>query len=162
MLYLRFFATVLAKIKRLEQVNRLAVKLPTRYRRSPLAPSQGDLDNYLLNSYSWHLNRITEREFKDVIYDPEAIQVQLTRTRATGMGVFHPKVNAARDLLDTAVADQLENILHGSFGALSLLLSLKDARPPQSSRKLSALDWERRTKSRRHSAISRSLIQRLA
>ncbi|MGB7444562.1 MAG: MFS transporter [Coleofasciculaceae cyanobacterium] len=39
------------------------------------APSvvRTDVENYLLNSYSWQMKRETvEREFRDVIYDPEA------------------------------------------------------------------------------------------
>jgi ElaB/YqjD/DUF883 family membrane-anchored ribosome-binding protein len=41
---------------------------------------RNDLDNYLLNSYAWHLNRETiKKEFKDVIYDPEAAPGKVRR-----------------------------------------------------------------------------------
>ena len=41
---------------------------------SPIgSPIEADVESYLLNSYSWQMDRATvEREFRDILYDPEA------------------------------------------------------------------------------------------
>lgn len=39
----------------------------------PYSTIRADVENYLLTSYSWHLNRETiQNEFRDIIFDPEA------------------------------------------------------------------------------------------
>jgi len=128
--------------------------LPTRYR--PLALS-ADLDNYLLN-FTWHLNRINiEREFKDVIYDPEA-DPGTVRRELEQLNREYPKANAAGDLLPdkiAEVADQLENIRMEVLSTVAAAESEGQSQDLRSRGKLSALDWERRTKQKAFSAISR-------
>jgi len=62
------------KDKATEQVNRVGSQVADKVQRSPLALSGRD---NLLNSYSWHLNRINiEREFKTLSMTRKLIQVQ--------------------------------------------------------------------------------------
>jgi ElaB/YqjD/DUF883 family membrane-anchored ribosome-binding protein len=52
-----------------KQTDKIAKKSPTL----PFNNIKADVDNYLLNSFPWHFNRITVREeFKELIYDPHA------------------------------------------------------------------------------------------
>jgi len=91
--------------------SRVADKLP----QLPFSTIRADVDNYLSNSYAWHLNRLTiQEEFKDVIYDPEAdpgiIRRQLEQLNRN---YFAQKLNQRGDLPSnqaTEVADQLETI----------------------------------------------------
>lgn len=63
--------------KIISQLKQLTDKTGTQIAQQvPGLPNQtikGDVENYLQNSFLWHLNRITiQEEFKDVIYDPNA------------------------------------------------------------------------------------------
>ena len=61
------------KDKATEQANKLGNQVADKIPALPFNSIQADVDNYLLKSYRWHLNRETiKKEFKDVIYDPEA------------------------------------------------------------------------------------------
>jgi nucleoid DNA-binding protein/ElaB/YqjD/DUF883 family membrane-anchored ribosome-binding protein len=74
-----------------------------------------DVENYLLNSKPWHLNRETiKQEFKDVIYDleaaPKAVRQQLERlNRDTFVKVLESRDNFTSDQI-ADIADQLEEI----------------------------------------------------
>ncbi|HEY9634993.1 MAG TPA: MFS transporter [Coleofasciculaceae cyanobacterium] len=74
-----------------------------------------DVENYLLNSQPWHLNRETiKQEFKDVIYDleaaPKAVRQQLELlNRDTFVKVLESRDNFTSDQV-ADIADQLEEI----------------------------------------------------
>lgn len=74
-----------------------------------------DVENYLLNSQPWHLNRETiKQEFKDVIYDleaaPKAVRQQLERlNRDAFVKVLESRGNFTSDQI-ADIADQLEEI----------------------------------------------------
>ena len=81
----------------------------------PFSTIRTDVDNYLVNSYAWHLNRETiNKEFKDVIYDPEADPRTVRRElEQLNQEYFIQKLTSRGDLLPekiTEVADQLESI----------------------------------------------------
>jgi hypothetical protein len=79
------------------------------------SPIKADVENYLLNTYSWHLNRETlETEFRDVLYDPEADPAavrrqleQLNRSDFVNLLTQRGDLSAARV---AEIADQLETI----------------------------------------------------
>lgn len=81
----------------------------------PFNTIRADVENYLLNSYSWHLNRATlDVEFRDVLFDPEAdpaaIQRQLEQISRRD---FVDLLTQRGDLPPARVAeiaDQLETI----------------------------------------------------
>lgn len=81
----------------------------------PFSPIRADVDNYLLNSYPWHLNRETiKSEFKDVIYDPEADPRTVRRQlEQLNRDYFTQKLTSRGDFPPnqvTEVVDQLESI----------------------------------------------------
>ena len=56
-----------------EQAKSLASKVGEKVPALPFNTAKADVENYLLNTQPWHLNRETiKQEFRDVIYDPEA------------------------------------------------------------------------------------------
>ena len=56
-----------------EQAKSLAYKVGDKVPALPFNTAKADVENYLLNTQPWHLNRETiKQEFRDVIYDPEA------------------------------------------------------------------------------------------
>ena len=55
-----------------EQAKSLASKVGDKVPALPFNTAKADVENYLLNTQPWHLNRETiKQEFRDVIYDPE-------------------------------------------------------------------------------------------
>ncbi|MBW4664327.1 MAG: MFS transporter [Chroococcus sp. CMT-3BRIN-NPC107] len=84
---------------------------------------KADVDNYLLNSYGWHLNRETiKNEFKDVIYDPQADPATVRRQlEQINKEYFTQQLTARGDLLPAKiaeVAEQLESIRSEVLGSL--------------------------------------------
>ena len=56
-----------------QQAKSLASKVGDKVPALPFNTGKADVENYLLNTQPWHLNRETiKQEFRDVIYDPEA------------------------------------------------------------------------------------------
>jgi hypothetical protein len=97
--------------------------------KSGFNPIQADIENYLLNTYSWHFNQETlDHEFREVLYDPEAdpasVRHQLERiNRADFVRLLTQRgdVSAARV---SEISDQLEtirvsilNTVHNAEGA---------------------------------------------
>jgi nucleoid DNA-binding protein len=82
---------------------------------SNFSPIKADVENYLLNSYSWHFNRETlETEFREVLYDPEADPgavrrelERLSRSDFVNLLTQRGDLSAARV---AEIADQLETI----------------------------------------------------
>jgi plasmid maintenance system antidote protein VapI len=73
---------------------------------------RNDLDNYLLNSYAWHLNRETiKQEFKDIIYDPEAAPGKVRRElEQIDRDYVVQKLQQRGDLLESQINDIAEQI----------------------------------------------------
>jgi len=85
---------------------------------------RSDVDDYLLKSYPWHLNRETiKQEFRDVIYDPQADPGKVRRElEQLNRDYFVQKLNQRGDLLESKVrevADQLEEIRTEILGTVS-------------------------------------------
>ncbi len=101
-----------------DQATEQANKLGTQVDKAPTLPFstiRADVDNYLLNSNAWHLNRETIKlEFKDVIYDPEADAGTVRRElEQLNQEYFSQKLTQRGDLLPdriTEVAEQLEGM----------------------------------------------------
>jgi nucleoid DNA-binding protein len=82
---------------------------------SPFNTIKADVENYLLNSYTWHFNRVTlESEFKDVLYDPQADPATVRRMlEQIDRSYFVDVLNRRGDLVQpriTEIADNLETI----------------------------------------------------
>ncbi|AFY87979.1 MFS transporter [Chroococcidiopsis thermalis] len=94
-----------------QQVQQQAQKLP----ELPNSAIRSDVDDYLLKSYPWHLNRETiKQEFRDVIYDPQADPGKVKQElEQLDKDYFTQKLNQRGDLLENKVqevAQQLEEI----------------------------------------------------
>jgi len=81
----------------------------------PFNTVKADVEHYLLNAYSWHLNRETlHTEFKDALYDPEADPVAVQRQlEQLDRPYFVDVLTQRSDLTParvTEIADQLETI----------------------------------------------------
>ncbi len=91
--------------------SKVADKLPGQ----SLNTIGADVENYLLNSKPWHLNRETiKQEFKDVIYDleaaPGAVRKQLEQlNRDAFVKVLESRDNVTSEQI-ADIADQLEEI----------------------------------------------------
>lgn len=98
-----------------EQANKLGTQVADKAPMLPFSTIRADVDNYLLNSNAWHLNRETiKQEFKDVIYDPEADPGTVRRElEQINQEYFSQKLTQRGDLLPdriTEIAEQLEGI----------------------------------------------------
>ncbi|NEQ21619.1 MAG: MFS transporter [Microcoleus sp. SIO2G3] len=103
------------KDKATEGAKSLSSKVADRIPGQSLNTIAADVENYLLSSKPWHLNRETiKQEFKDVIYDveaaPKAVRQQLERlNRDTFVKVLESRGNFTSDQI-ADIADQLEGI----------------------------------------------------
>jgi nucleoid DNA-binding protein/plasmid maintenance system antidote protein VapI len=100
-----------AKDKLGDTTKQVAQKVPGQ----PFNTVKADVENYLLNAYSWHLNRETlQTEFRDVIYDPEADPLTVQRQLEQLNRSYFVDVLTQRNDLTPArvseIADQLEVI----------------------------------------------------
>lgn len=98
-----------------DQANEVASQVADKSPALPFSTVRADIDNYLLNSYAWHLNRETiKQEFQDVIYDPEADPGTVRRQlEQIDREYFIQKLTQRGDLLPEKInelADQLESI----------------------------------------------------
>jgi ElaB/YqjD/DUF883 family membrane-anchored ribosome-binding protein len=73
----------------------------------PYSTIRADVENYLLTSYSWHLNRETiQSEFRDIIFDPEADPATVRRQlEQIDRGYFVDLLTQRGDLPATRVAE---------------------------------------------------------
>ncbi|GAP95312.1 hypothetical protein [Leptolyngbya sp. NIES-2104] len=88
---------------------------------SGFSPIKTDVENYLLNTYSWHFNRETlDTEFREVLYDPEADPGAVRRElERLNRGDFVNLLTQRGDLSAARVAeiaDQLETIRTAILG----------------------------------------------
>ncbi len=115
-----------------EQANKLGSQVAGKVPALPFDNINEDVDDYLLKSYRWHLNRETiKKEFKDVIYDPEAdsgtVRGQLEQLNRD---YFIQKLTSRDDFRPdqvTEIADQLEGI------RTEVLNTVQKAEPQQQS-----------------------------
>ncbi len=118
-----------------EQANKLGSQVADKVPSLPSGTIQQDVDDYLLNSYRWHLNRETiKKEFKDVIYDPEADSGTVRRQlEQLNRDYFIQKLTSRGDFLPdqiTEITDQLEGI------RTEVLNTVQNAEPQQQSQDL--------------------------
>lgn len=82
---------------------------------TPFNTIRADVENYLLNTYSWHLNRETVKgEFREVIYDPQAdagtVRRQLEQlNRSTFIDLLSQRADLAPQRI-AEIADSLEAV----------------------------------------------------
>lgn len=101
--------------KATEQAGKIGAQVAEKAPALTFNTIKADVDDYLQNSYAWHLNRETiKNEFKDVIYDPEADPATVRRQlEQLNRDYFTQKLNSRGDLLPAKVeevAEQLESI----------------------------------------------------
>ncbi|MBW4649528.1 MAG: MFS transporter [Kastovskya adunca ATA6-11-RM4] len=103
------------KDKATQQAGAAADQVTDKLPAPPFNTIKADVENYLLNSKPWHLNRETiKQEFRDVIYDPEAapgiVRQQLEQLNAD----YFVQLLNQRDDIDSekvsGIADQLEEL----------------------------------------------------
>jgi hypothetical protein len=99
------------KDKATDKAKEVAAQAPG----SPFNTIKADVENYLLNTYSWHFNRATlETEFKDVLYDPEAAPSAIRKQlEQIDRGYFVEVLSRRNDLTPARVgeiADQMATI----------------------------------------------------
>ncbi|MBD2129144.1 MFS transporter [Microcoleus sp. ZQ-A2] len=98
-----------------EQAKNLSSKVADQLPGQSFNTIKTDVENYLLNSKPWHLNRETiKQEFKDVIYDPEAapkaVRQQLEQLNLDAFVKFlESRDNFTSDQI-ADIAEQLEQI----------------------------------------------------
>ncbi|MBD2016241.1 MFS transporter [Microcoleus sp. FACHB-53] len=98
-----------------EQAKNLSSKVADQLPGQSFNTIKADVENYLLNSKPWHLNRETiKQEFKDVIYDPEAapkaVRQQLEQLNLDAFVKFlESRDNFTSDQI-ADIAEQLEQI----------------------------------------------------
>ncbi len=106
-------------IEQLKQVANQTVeqgsKIGERFSTQPDNTLKADVEEYILNSFPWHFNRITiQDEFREVIYDPDANPSDVRRNlEAINPGYFTNLLNQRNDLNEDKrreIAEQLENI----------------------------------------------------
>jgi nucleoid DNA-binding protein len=112
--------TVLSKLRTAkDKVGEQAGKLAPGSNGKPTEASgsiiRSDIENYLLNSYSWQMKpENIEREFRDVIHDPDADQGTVRQQLESLNRLFFVQLLKQRgDLVQTRIAeiaDQLERI----------------------------------------------------
>jgi ElaB/YqjD/DUF883 family membrane-anchored ribosome-binding protein len=101
--------------KATEQAKSLSSKVADRLPGQSFNTIKADVENYLLSSKPWHLNRETiKQEFKDVIYDleaaPKAVRQQLERLNPDYfVKVLQSRGNFTSEQI-ADIAEQLEGI----------------------------------------------------
>ena len=103
------------KDKAAEQAKTLATQVTDKMPTPSWNTIKADVENYLLNSKPWHLNRETiKQEFKEVIYDPQAapqaVRQQLEQlNRDDFVKGLEARGNFSAEQI-AEIADQLEGI----------------------------------------------------
>jgi nucleoid DNA-binding protein len=106
--------------KATEKTKEIAGQVAEKAPGVPYNTIRTDVENYLLNSYSWHFNPATlEQEFKDVLYDPEAAPGTVRRQLESIDRAFFIEILTRRGDLTPAriseIADQMETIRANVF-----------------------------------------------
>lgn len=98
------------------QVNKVATQLTGETSASSsYSPIQNDVEQYLLNKYSWQMNRDTmNREFREVLYDPAADPGSIAQQLSLLNRSYFVDLLSSRGIFTQAkiqeTADQLEAI----------------------------------------------------
>lgn len=113
------------KDKTVDKTKQVAGQVAEKTPGLPFNTIRADVENYLLNAYSWHFNRVTlETEFRDVIYDPEADPGTVRRQlEQVDRSFFVDLLNQRGDLTQarmTEIADQLETIRSAILSQVSV------------------------------------------
>ncbi|WP_373537692.1 MFS transporter [Microcoleus sp.] len=104
-----------------EKAKSLSEKVGDKLPALPFNTAKADVENYLLNTQPWHLNRETiKQEFRDVIYDPEASPGAVLRQ----LEMFNPEyfvgILGRREGFSqeqaTEIAEQLEGVRQEVLG----------------------------------------------
>jgi len=104
-----------ARDKVTEQVDRVATQTGMKSAEIPYSTVRADVENYLLNSYTWQLSQDRmDREFRDVLYDPaadpRAVRQQIEQlSRNDFAQLLQQKGMLTQDQIQT-IADRLELI----------------------------------------------------
>ncbi|WP_017718891.1 hypothetical protein [Kamptonema formosum] len=103
-----------------EQVKTIAGQVADKLPAQPQHTIKADVEDYLLNSKPWHLNRETlKSEFQEVIHDPEAAPGEIRRQiEQLNRDFFTGALNRRGDFTPERVAeiaDQLESIRNEVF-----------------------------------------------
>jgi ElaB/YqjD/DUF883 family membrane-anchored ribosome-binding protein len=98
-----------------EQASKVGGKLAETFPRQPQNSIKADVEEYILNSFPWHFNRITVKdEFREVIYDPNADARNVRRQlEEINQDNFSRLLKQRGDLSEARikeVAEQLESI----------------------------------------------------
>ncbi len=98
-----------------DQAKTLATKVADKVPAFAHNTIKADVENYLLNSQPWHLNRETiKKEFRDVIYDPEAAPGKVRQQLEQLNQDYFLKVLGSRENFSeeqgSEIATQLEEI----------------------------------------------------
>ncbi|MEG3849969.1 MFS transporter [Microcoleus sp. herbarium19] len=98
-----------------EQAKSLASKVGDKVPALPFNTAKADVENYLLNTQPWHLNRETiKQEFRDVIYDPEASPGAVLRQLELFNPDYFVEILGRREGFApeqvTEIAEQLESV----------------------------------------------------
>ncbi|BAZ86099.1 hypothetical protein [Dolichospermum compactum] len=106
-------------IEQLKQVanktTEQATKLAEKFSNQPENTIKADVEEYILNSFPWHFNRLTiQDEFREVIYDSHANPSDVRRNlEAINQGYFTNLLNQRDDIDENKrreIAEQLESI----------------------------------------------------
>ncbi|HBB30330.1 MAG TPA: hypothetical protein DC064_00375 [Cyanobacteria bacterium UBA9273] len=103
------------KDKATEQAKTLSTQVADQILHQPFNTIKADVENYLLNSKPWHLNRETiKQEFRDVIYDVEAASgIVRQQLEQLNRDYFVQLLNQRGDFDServSEIADQLEEL----------------------------------------------------
>ena len=113
--------TVLERLQKLSGTvkDQIASKTPAL----PFSTVKADVDNYLLNSYPWHLNRESiQKEFRDILYDPQADPGAVRRQlEPLNRSYFVDRLNERGDLLPARVAEIAEQLEATRLEVLSIV-----------------------------------------
>ena len=104
-----------AKDKVTEQTDKLADKAGIKSAEVPYSTIRADVENYLLNTYSWQMSREKiAQEFRDVIYDPVAdpatVRRQLEQLSKNDFVQLLQQRGVLTQEQIQVIADQLEGI----------------------------------------------------
>ncbi len=104
-----------ARDKVTEQTDKLADKTGIKSAEVPYSTIRADVENYLLNTYSWQMSREKiAQEFRDVIYDPvadpETVRRQLEQLSKNDFVQLLQQRGVLTQEQIQVIADQLEGI----------------------------------------------------
>ncbi|MBV9385729.1 MAG: MFS transporter [Chroococcidiopsidaceae cyanobacterium CP_BM_ER_R8_30] len=127
-----------ARDKATEQANTLAGQLGFETEVLPYNTVRADVENYLLNSYSWQMTREkVAQEFSDVLYDPEAdprsVRSQIEQLSKNDFVEILQQRGLFTQARIQEIADQLEAIRQQVLAAVTIAADQETTREVRSS-----------------------------